>query len=367
MREMEIPQDPPVHRAIWPSGYFHKMLLSSFFCLSCSYFPFQSPVIEGTTDNWVSEVSEYVANHGVVFVLFVQKRSPPCKALFPDFQEAANQSNGMVKFVSVDIKANPKISHLYTVRAPPAFRIVHPKGSVEYKGDTSFESLLDAAFKLIPSNAKTVDPSWAPSPTTPMSAILLTNKKVIPPFWAAISNAFLNSDIRIGWSRSPQMMPLFGVSTSISIVFTSQEIVFHYNGQLTYPKIYDAIKAFQANPIASDTSQSLVSELENPEVFEENCRNTGKMCVFGVNLTKSEEYEAVAKANHHGPFRFFKCAGKCPFPGMNSGFFVFHARRETVVSVSDVSDLATTLDRVIDGGARWEKFARVFGAAEEGL
>ena len=75
-------------------------MLALLLACAAGYFPFADPVIEGTTDNWVSEVSEFVENHGVCFVMFVQKRSPRCKAIFEDFQEAANRSRGMVKYLS---------------------------------------------------------------------------------------------------------------------------------------------------------------------------------------------------------------------------------------------------------------------------
>jgi thiol-disulfide isomerase/thioredoxin len=156
------------------------MFLLLFSVFTKSYFPFQPPVIEVTTENWITEVSQYVGAYGVVFALFLKKGSPPCKMIFPDFQEAANKSQGMVKFISIDISANPKLAHLHTVRAVPAFRIIHHKGAKEYKSDSSATSLIEAGFRMIPNQAKSADGNWVPSPNTPLSGLLLTTKKVIP-------------------------------------------------------------------------------------------------------------------------------------------------------------------------------------------
>ena len=324
------------------------LLFSFAFC----YFPFQHPVIEGTTDNWVSEVSEYVANSGVCFIMFVQKRSPRCKAIFPDFQEAANKSVGMVKYISVDIKEHPKVAYLYTVRAVPAFRIVHPKGDNEYKGDTSSESLIEAPLKYIPNKAKLIDESWLPSPTAPMSAILFTNKKIVPALWAAISCNYESDKMRIGFTRSPQLMS--NVAPPGSIVFIYKDIVSIYNGQLTYFAVTQAMKAFEEDPKASGTSVSLVTEIRDREQFEQSCRNTGKICIFEVKRSDSK-FEEIAKTNHHGPFRFHKCDDKCPFDGM-ANYVIFHGKRNNIISVESIDDLPGALDRVLDGGAKWVPF-----------
>lgn len=317
---------------------------------SVCYFPFNAPVIEGTTDNWVEEVSEYVANSGVCFVMFVQKRSPRCKAIFPDFQEAANNSIGMVKYLSVDIKEHPKLAHLYTVRAVPAFRIVHPKGVTEYKGDTSPESLTDASFKLIPNRAKIVDETWLPSPTTPLSAVLFTQRKVVPPFWAALSCS--STSARIGITRSQPLMAKF--TPAAPIAFIHKDIVAAYDGPLTYSAVSAALAEFEADPKASGSQVSLVSTLESRAQFDQFCRNTGKFCVVEV-FTENPKFDEIAKTNHNGPFRFFRC-GKTMFQSPGN-YVIFHAKRAASISVESIDDLPAALDHVIDGGAKWTQLS----------
>ena len=329
-------------------------MLALLLACAAGYFPFEEPVIEGTTDNWVSEVSEFVENSGVCFVMFVQKRSPRCKAIFEDFQEAANRSRGMVKYISVDIKEHPKIAYLYTVRAVPAFRIVHQKGSSEYKGDTSADSLTDAALRLIPNKARIADETWLPSPTTPLSAILMTNRKTVPPFWAAISCHA--ERFRIGFTRSQPLMSQ--ITQSGSIAFVYKDIVSVYDGPLTYADVTAAMRAFEADPKASGAAVSLVSEVATRDQFNQMCRNTGKICVVEARVG-DPQFEEIARTNHHGPFRFLRCHEKCPFPDMKN-YVIFHGKRDSFISVGAVDDLPAALDHVIDGGAKWDPFPASF-------
>jgi hypothetical protein len=198
-----------------------------------------------------------------------------------------------------------------------------------------------------------------------MSAILLTTKKVVPHFWAAISCAFANTVIRIGASRSPQSLALFRVSGPVAIVFVYGKIVSVYEGQLTFANVSAAIARFIESPKAACAAASLVSEMSSPDQFEQLCHSTGKLCIFGVNVSDEAQFESIAKTNVNAPFRFFRCTDACPFPGMTHGFYVFHGRRQTGVVVAAIDDLPATLDRVIDGGAQWVKFADIFGAKAE--
>lgn len=323
-----------------------------------SYFPFQSPVVQGTTDNWVDEVSEYAEN-SVCFIMFIQKRSPRSKAIFADFQEAANKTAGLIKFVSLDIKEHPKVAYLYTVRTAPAFRIVHPKGVIEYKSEKTADAFIEAAFKYFPMKSKAIDETWFPSPSTPLSAILLTPKKVTPKFWAALSCNLTNNkdlNIRIGHAKNSQFMSQFQVSSQ-SIIFVYKDIASIYEGPLEFANIYSSLLKFIKDPKSTGVETSVVTEQKTLNEFETNCMNTGKFCVFAVNSNQNElkEYETTAKTYHRGPFRFLKCHEQCPLDIMDHGFIVFHAKRPQMIQVETIPDLIATLDRVVDGGATWKK------------
>lgn len=332
---------------------------------SLCYFPFKPPVVEGTTDNWVLEVTDYVQD-SVCVVMFIQPKSPRCKAHFQEFQKAANISQGMIKFVAIDIKSHPKVAHFYTIRAVPAFRIIHPKGVVDYKGDLSADGLIDSASKLIPKKALAVDSSWLPSDECPLSAIMLTNKKNIPPYWAAISSNLFNSEIRIGFSKSPAVMSLFGVTGSMSIVFVNKNIMSVYDGQLTYQSIYKAIQDFAENPQSHLANKSDITEITGFEEFEGSCHNTGKFCVLKVNSQEdTERYLEIAKENRNGPYKFHECDSKCPFDNMEKGYYIFHPKKNTAIKVDSISEVPNVLDRTLDGTAKFVSFTQLFGFDEE--
>jgi hypothetical protein len=336
------------------------MLIAALAARAGCYFPFQPPVVEVTTDTWVGEVSQEVAAHGVVVALFIKKRSPPCKALFPDFQEAANRSHGMAKFVSIDAAAHPKLAFLQTVRAVPAFRLIHRGGAREYRGDSSPDSLLDAAYRLIPNLAEPANASWAPSAGAPLAAVLLTTKQAVPAFWARVSCVYYAEPIAIGYSMVPQLFQAFGVTGPTSIVFVYRETLAVYDGQLSFARVSAAIARFAEDPQAWSAETALVGRIAEYAQFEQLCHNTGRFCVFAADPADDGEFEALAKQNSKGPFRFFRCGESCPYAGMTAGFYVFHGKRATAVAVAALADLPGVLDRVIDGGAAWVKIGDLF-------
>lgn len=333
-------------------------MLSFLFAQGISYFPFTAPVVEGNEANWVTEVANY-AKYGTCFVIFVKKHSPKTNALVPEFQKAANKSAGMVKFISLDIEENPKIAHLYTVRQAPAFRIVTSSSAIEYRDEPVADSFIKAATKYIKNYAQTVDASWVPSPKAPLSAILMTNKKVVPPYWAAISNKYYETNVRIGVNRNPNIMELFGIKEQNCIVFVVGNIMSIYEGQLTFASIVEALEAFVANPSASGTQDSLIGEISSKEKINSLCHNTGKVCVLEAKAEPSAEFKDAATNNKDDRFKFYTCGKTCPFNGM-SGYYIFHHRQDRATKVETIQELSTALDHVVDGTARYSPYQKLF-------
>jgi hypothetical protein len=48
-----------------------------------------------------------------------------------------------------------------------------------------------------------------------------------------------------------------------------------------------------------------------------------------------------------------------PFPGIQPGdFVIFNAKKNGIIVVKEVGALGLALDRVIDGGAKWQTLAK---------
>jgi hypothetical protein len=45
---------------------------------------------------------------------------------------------------------------------------------------------------------------------------------------------------------------------------------------------------------------------------------------------------------------------------MKTGFYVFHPKRDSVVHADDCTGLVVLLDRVVDGGIKWQSYYEVF-------
>ncbi|KAI5507606.1 disulfide-isomerase A6 family [Trichomonas vaginalis G3] len=270
----------------------------------------------------------------------------------------------MIKFISLDIEENPKLAHLHTVRQAPAFRIITSSSSVEYRDEHVADAFIKAATKYIKNYAQTIDASWAPSAKTPLSAILITNKKAVPPYWAALSNKYYEANIRIGVNRNPAITELFGVKEQNCILFVFNNIVSVYEGQLTFTAIDEALEKFVANPSQSGTTDTLIGELDSKERIDTLCHNTGKVCVLEASQEPSNEYRDAATNNKDDRFKFYVCGKNCPFNNMK-GYYIFHHRNDKAMKVETIQELPTALDHVVDGTARYSLYQRLFKNNED--
>ncbi|OHS96000.1 Thioredoxin family protein [Tritrichomonas foetus] len=345
------------------------MLLFSFLSI-CGCFNFGPSVIELTANNFQREV-EHRDNKTVYFVMFHGQHCPACQMAYPEFVEAANEAVGMVKFGHIDTSQEYALGSQFQIYSIPTFIIFHPNGQTTYNRERLARTMLNVASRFIPNLSQPVDDSWLPTNET-RSVILFTDKQNTPPIWSAISCEFENNtkNIQIGFCNNATIQKEFGITAVPTILMINGEHKFVYNNKNRFQLIRKTIIDFFEGVIPDSPKPTpapvLIDNLESQEDFENQCKGKGLFCVVQKGEEPTSEFNNAAKKYRHDHFKFFLCKPEnCPFDFLKESVWIFHHRREAGIRVDNLETLGSTLDRVIDGGARFVPLEKLKTEAEE--
>lgn len=357
----------------------------SSFCISVNFGPY---VKDLTASNFGSEVDNR-SNTTVYFVMFHGQHCPACQMAYPDFIEAANEASGMIKFGHVDTSSEYMLGQKYRIYTIPHFIIFYNNGEKVYNRERTARSFLNAASRYIPNLSETVNESWteklsnqnstekvddSDNSTDLKAAILFSDKPSTPPIWAGVSCAFSNNSkgIRVGFCNDPNVSAKFGVNAFPTILLINGKKRYVYNGKNRFQLIRKTIIDFfegvlddSANHAKKDAKQViLMNNLTSIDTFNSDCKGKGRFCVVqgGGSDIANSVFDEASKKYRYDHFMFFLCPKeKCPLDFVyntplndnNPKVWIFHHKRDAAIVVDDISVLGSTLDRVIDGGARF--------------
>jgi thiol-disulfide isomerase/thioredoxin len=294
---------------------------------------------------------------------------PACRQAAPLFAEAAEQSLGMVKFGSLDTQKNSDIAGKFNIRYIPTFIIFYPGGHKVYMGERSTRGFCNAAAKYIPSQSEEADETWFDGKSK--SVILFTNKKNVPPMWAAISNYFKGNDegIRVGHALDGNKKDEFNVTAFPTVLAIDGEKSRQFDGKPNFQRLKKFIEQFFAGTLPEPTPKPTpkpkgvkIESIDTEEKFERVCRNH-KNCVI-IAGKETDEFKKVALKFHNDPFVFAAAPEEGELNYINKGIWVFHRTQPKAVIVPSEDQLATALDRVLDGSQKWKSVADLREGAE---
>ena len=337
-------------------------MLVLFFASAAFSYNFGKNVVHLTANNFPKEI-EKRANTTVYLVMFHGERCPACQMAYPEFAEAANDADGMLKFGHIDTSRDPALASRFNIYGIPTFIIFHPQGETTYMRDRSSRAFLNAAARYIPDVSKPVDASWAQASR---SVILFSDKPSAPPLWRSLSCHYEGSGISVGFTNDQELAKTFNVRTFPEIHLIDGEKKMVYSGRNKFNAIRETIDGFmdgtiEVTPTPTPTPlPKLVYELDDAEEMEKACTGKGVFCVFAGADEATKEFEEVAKKYRHDHFRFYVCGPECPVEYARKGIWVRHHKRENMaIKVESLDALGSTLDRVVDGGAKFEPISKL--------
>ena len=335
-------------------------MLALLFASSAFCYKFNKNVLQITANNFPKEI-EKRSNTTVYIVMFHGDHCPACQMAYPEFAEAADDAAGMIKFGHIDTSREYSLASRYNIRGIPTFIIFHPQGETTYMRERTSRAFLNVASRFIPDSAKPVDETWANASS---SVILFSDKPAAPPLWRAISCHYVEGPVSVGFSNDAALAKDFGITAFPTILMINGEKKMVYSGKNKFNLITEAIDGFMSGTLEPTPTPTpappakLVYDLESEEEMQKECKGKGVFCVVvGGEVTK--EFEDIAKKYKHDHFKFYVCGEKCPIEYAKKGVWVLHHKRDAGIKVEDLGALGGTLDRVVDGGAKFDLMSKL--------
>jgi hypothetical protein len=294
--------------------------------------------------------------------MFHRPHCRKCENAFPEFIRASKEALGMVRFGELNVDEIDMASRL-PLSAVPDFMIFHPDGHDRWDGYPSWRSMVNAAIQYIPDRSVRKIESWA-SEAKLKAAILFSNKPRPPPLWAAISGAFGDVAIRIGWTNVTDVFRVFGVEKVPVILLIDGERRLVYGGEVVFGKLKRAIEGFFAGsvtptPVAAPTPRRVLARhLTNADVFDAECGSMQVYCVVVGGDTIDERVEELAHLYERYRIRFFACGQDCPMVNGRKGVWVIDHTGDGVIRLETIDGIEAVLDCVVNRTAVFERLPK---------
>ncbi|OHS97927.1 hypothetical protein TRFO_35767 [Tritrichomonas foetus] len=309
-----------------------------------------------------------VINHPtneVWIVMFVSDESNETRDLMNNFRNASDVSAGMVHYGVLDVRRAPKVTQQFEMNSFPCFRIFTADKVLIYNPkSTKPAAFLKATTKFVPDLALNVTESWADDFLGQPAAILFTKSKTTL-LWTGISAFFAKKSIRIGICHDESLFSKFKVEQAPAIVFfngTHREV---YSGTMKFKNVREAIEVFFAKRFVEQTFDVPSDEMLMPDQFKEMCIGGKQICVLAATKTPPEGMAVLLKDSARRKLRCFAGVVNLPYKFMEKGgTWIYNPRRDGFIHVTDGANLLPTMDRIIDGTAKWTKRS-VYEAGKE--
>lgn len=308
-----------------------------------------------------------VLNHPaneVWFVMFYGEETNESRKAFEAFRNASETSAGMIKFARLDVARAPQVATQMELSQLPAYRIFHGTEISKMKGKPTVKNFLKVCLKFVQDMAENVTVEWKNEFTGKPSAILFTKKEKTP-LWAGVSSYFAKKDVRIGICKDDEIIKAFGIETVPSVVFYNGTTQHVYDGVFKFKFVKAAIEEWFQNRFVEEEPTTDDGEMMMPDQFNKNCVGGKQMCVIAATKRPPEAMSLLMKEGARRKMKFFAGAVNLPYKFMEKGgVWFYHPRRDAFVHVADEKLLLETMDRVIDGSAKWVKRAQLETADE---
>ena len=304
---------------------------------------------------FISQVINRPVNE-VWFVMFVTDEANETRLALQEFRNASEISSGMVKFAMLNVRRAPQIASQLELKSFPCWRIFHRDGAAEMKGKPIATNFLKVCLKFVKDFSENVTTEWKNEFTGKPSAILFTDKDKTP-LWAGISSYFAKKDVRIGTCKDEAVIKAFGVTELPKIVFFNGTAQEEYKGQFKFRFVKAAIEEWFKNRFVETEATLDEQEMMMPDQFVPQCIGGKQLCVLAATRSPPEGMDVLLKSGHGR--RKIKCfAGvvNLPYKFMEAGgVWIYNPRRDGFIHVTEGQNLMETMDRVIDGSAKWTR------------
>ncbi|KAH0792474.1 Thioredoxin family protein [Histomonas meleagridis] len=305
-------------------------------------------IVTLTSSNWDKYIEQRDPD-SVWLIMFSGEKCPACKITMPAFTKAASQADGMINFGVVISEKDPGLHMRFQIRVVPTFIIIHKGGRVDYTGKRTDRSFINAASKFIPDHSIPVTKDWVDDET--YSAILFTDKEKTPPMWAAVSCSF-HSKIRIGITSDPEILELFNVEKTPTIIFTNKTHRITYTGRNTFNAISQSVSDFIDGSYEEPIQFNIDFFL--PEEYTEECENFNGYCIIHASAELDPKLRVAQEKYSSNRLKFFYGDEDLPFEFIKPNeLYIIAPHKKEAMKVQSVNELKEAIMDVFDGNAKW--------------
>jgi hypothetical protein len=316
-----------------------------------------SKIVPLTPETYSSDVTGSKGkNRAWVLFLFV----PFCKRYKETLQaieQAMAITNGTAHYGSVSCQAYPQICNALGVDTHPSIIFKNRTAKLELDGPLNPVTIAKQALRFVsPASVKVVDDFWIDDLRVKPTAILFTKKQKVSAPFAALARSFPRSQMRFGICNDESLTADFNISVVPSVVFFNETATVPHEGPLKIRFLKESASAFlEGRESRAPVHAEFFVNSELPEI----CYDYTVSCVFSYDNYVDPKVDDVRVHFKNDPFRFFVGTDTLPFPGIQLGdFVIFNAKKKGIIVVKDVAKLTLALDRVIDGGAKWQTLTK---------
>jgi hypothetical protein len=277
-----------------------------------------------------------------------------CAAAIAAQEKAANMTHRFCKFAIINITTEPFLAARSQIQYIPYISIYHPSGVEEYRGNHKADSYVDAITNRMPNLVRPFDRKSLDESIP--SIVLFTDQIKSPTLWASLSLEYKDAFARFSMCSDFYMHKQFSIARLPTVMFFNSTTQYRYRGELTEEELKIAIEQFLNGTLQIDDEFDDEGFYRLSE-FKQQCFGRD-YCVLSTWSNISDTLREVRSNFRRHPMKFFYGNESFPFESIEpEKFYIWKPRGHGIITVDKIEDLGSTIDRVLDGGARFQKIA----------
>ena len=332
-----------------------------FFFLFLSHYFSLSPYIVKLTGPLYRDLVLNRKDTEVWHVLFVGKYQNSdqaaeverlCALAMAAQEKAANEAHKICKFGLINCTEEIFLAARNQIPALPYVKIYYPNGVEDYRGNHKSESYIEAISNRLPNFVRTFD-KRSLDDSVP-SVVLFTDQIKSPTLWTSLSLEYKDAFVKFSMCSDFYTHKQFNIARLPTVMFFNSTNQIRYRGELTETELKKAIDQFLNGTL------TLGDEMDDEgfyrlSEFKEQCFGRD-YCILSTWANISDAYRAIRTSCKHHPMKFFYGSEDFPISTLQQNkFYIWKPRGHGLIAVDTLKELSSTIDRVLDGGARFSK------------
>ena len=277
-----------------------------------------------------------------------------CKAAMLAQEKAANETHKICKFGLVNTTEEMFLAARNQIPALPYVKIYYPNGVEDYHGNHKANSYIEAISNRLPNFVRNFD-KRSVDDSIP-SVVLFTDQIKSPTLWTTLSLEYKDVFVKFALCSDFFTHKQFNIARLPTVMFFNSTNQIRYRGDLTEEELKKSIDQFLNGTLTLGDEMDDEGFYRHSE-FKDQCLGRD-YCVLSTWANISDQYRDIRNSCKHHPMKFFYGNQDFPIASFEENkFYIWKPRGHGIIAVNNLKELSSTIDRVLDGGARFTKIS----------